>query len=62
MVAILYLLIAFVGSYIFIKRAQRVFWKVDTSDLFAAICVGLLWPVYFTNLVVLRIINGDWND
>ncbi|AFU63737.1 hypothetical protein [Salmonella phage SSE121] len=60
MVEIIYLLIAFIGFYIFIKRTQRDFGRVDSVDLFAAICMGLLWPVYFTNLVVLRIINGDW--
>lgn len=59
MFEILYFLGAFAGFYIFMKRAQRV-WSVDSMDLIGGAVMGLLWPLYFTNLVVLRLFNGGW--
>lgn len=59
MIEIIYFLGAFVGFYIFMKRAQQN-WRLDTMDLFGGVGMGLLWPLYFTNLVVLRLFNGNW--
>ncbi len=59
MVGITYLLFAFVGFYIFMKRAQQ-FWRLDTMDLLGGVFMGLLWPLYFMNLLVLRLFNGNW--
>lgn len=59
MIGIIYAVIAFVGFYIFMQRARQG-WRLTSLDLIGAFFVGVFWPVYFINLLVLRAFNGDW--
>lgn len=62
MLGIIYVIMWFVATTVFIKRWQRECGRVDAFVLVSGIFAGFFWFAYFPILVILRLINGDWRS
>lgn len=62
MFEIIYVIMWIVATTIFVWRWKREWNRVDAFVLTTGIFTGFFWFAYFSLLVILRLINGDWRS